>query len=185
MKAVKMSPSVRLSKTSAPKYLTSSMIRTNNKLNTNRFQNHTNMLNPSNLVRVPSLSSTILNQSLSKRFYATTSGAVLKANDDNFEEVVVNGSKQQPILVDCYADWCGPCRVLGPKLEALVAATNGAVKLAVVDVDENGEVASKLRVTSIPAVFAYHQGKVVDSFVGLLSDSNLNQFVQDIKSLKK
>ena len=84
---------------------------------------------------------------------------------------------------------CGPCKILGPKLERVVDASQGQVDLAIVDVDESQEVAEKLSVSSIPAVFAFHKGKIVGSFIGnqdqaqVKNKSNINLFFFSWKSL--
>jgi len=91
----------------------------------------------------------------------------------------------KPVIVDCKADWCGPCRVIGPKLSKAVGETNGAVELAIVDVDASPDIAEKLSVSGIPAVFGFHNGKKVDSFVGSLPDAQVTAFVDKMKALAK
>lgn len=98
--------------------------------------------------------------------------------DTTFERDVVERSRQVPVVVDLWAEWCGPCRTLGPVLEAAVASTGGAVELAKVDVDANPGVAAGFRVQSIPAVFALRDGQVVDSFIGALPEAQVREFVE-------
>ncbi len=97
--------------------------------------------------------------------------------DATFEEAVIARSAQVPVVVDLWAPWCGPCKTLGPILERVVAGTGGAVELAKVNVDENPRVSATFQVQSIPAVFALHDGKVVDEFIGALPEAQVAEFV--------
>lgn len=83
-----------------------------------------------------------------------------------------------PVILDLYADWCEPCKKLTPKLEKMVTAAKGAVRLAKVNVDTVPELAQALQVQSLPTVMLVHKGKLVDQFKGLPPDSQLQQFVQ-------
>ncbi len=98
--------------------------------------------------------------------------------DVTFERDVLARSAQVPVVVDLWAEWCGPCRTLGPILERVIGATGGKVELAKVDVDRNPMVASSFAVQSIPAVFALKGGQVVDSFVGALPERAVQEFVE-------
>lgn len=82
-----------------------------------------------------------------------------------------------PVVVDLWAEWCGPCKTLGPILEKVIADTKGAVKLVKVDVDQNPRVSQAFQVQSIPAVFAIREGKIVDSFTGALPEHQVREFV--------
>jgi len=101
----------------------------------------------------------------------------LDVTDATFQSAVYDRSFQVPVVVDLWAEWCGPCKQLGPVLERVVAATDGAVELAKVDVDASPQVASMFKVQSIPAVFAIAKGQVVDSFVGALPEARVSEFV--------
>lgn len=104
--------------------------------------------------------------------------------DATFERDVIERSRQVPVVVDLWAEWCGPCRTLGPILERVVTATNGAVALAKVDVDANPRVAATFQVQSIPAVYALRDGQVVDQFIGALPESQVRQFVDRLAPTK-
>lgn len=97
--------------------------------------------------------------------------------DASFAHDVLERSADVPVVVDLWAEWCGPCRTLGPILERVVAETGGKVELAKVDIDSNPQVAASFSVQSIPAVFAISGGKVVDSFVGALPEAAVREFV--------
>ena len=98
----------------------------------------------------------------------------------SFAADVLDASMAVPVIVDFWAPWCGPCKQLGPALERLVAAANGAVRLVKVNIDENPEIAQQLRIQSIPTVYAFKNGQPVDGFMGAIPDSQLSQFIQGL-----
>ena len=98
---------------------------------------------------------------------------MVDVTDATFSQEVMEASMTTPIVVDLWAEWCTPCKTLGPILEKVIGETNGAVILAKVDVDANPRVAQAFQVQSIPAVFAINEGKIVDSFTGALPDACL------------
>jgi len=94
-----------------------------------------------------------------------------------FAADVLEASREVPVIVDFWAPWCGPCKTLGPSLEAAVEAADGAVKLVKVNIDENPEIAQQLRIQSIPTVYAFKNGQPVDGFMGAIPDSQIKSFV--------
>ena len=98
-------------------------------------------------------------------------------SDAGFMTDVIEASKSQPVLVDFWATWCGPCRTLTPMIEKAVRAAGGAVKLVKIDVDKNPAYAGQLRVQSIPTVYAFVNGQPVDGFQGAVPDSQLKAFI--------
>jgi putative thioredoxin len=90
---------------------------------------------------------------------------------------------QVPVIVDFWAPWCGPCKQLGPLIEKVVKEAKGAVRLVKINVDESQQLAAQLRIQSIPAVYAFYQGRPVDGFVGAQPESQLKQFVQRLAKM--
>jgi putative thioredoxin len=108
---------------------------------------------------------------------------VKDATDQTFVADVMEASKQQPVLVDFWAPWCGPCKQLGPMIEKVVGEQNGKIKLVKVNIDENPQYAGQLRVQSIPAVFAFVDGRPVDGFMGALPESQIRQFISRLSKM--
>lgn len=101
-------------------------------------------------------------------------------SEADFMVEVVEASKTVPVIVDFWAPWCGPCKTLGPALEAAVTAARGAVKMAKVNVDENQMIAGQLQVQSIPTVYAFWQGQPIDGFQGAVPPSEIKAFVERV-----
>jgi len=109
---------------------------------------------------------------------APAAGELIKdVSEANFMAEVVEASQTVPVIVDFWAPWCGPCKTLGPALEAAVTRAKGAVKMAKVNVDENQMIAGQLQVQSIPAVFAFWKGQPIDGFQGAVAGSEIDAFV--------
>lgn len=106
--------------------------------------------------------------------------AYLDVTDATFQQDVIDRSTQVPVVVDLWADWCGPCKTLGPIIERVVDATQGKVVLAKVDVDKNPQIAQAFQVQSIPAVYALKDGKVVDGFIGAQPEQNVTAWVESL-----
>lgn len=102
----------------------------------------------------------------------------IDVTDATFERDVLERSAQVPVLVDLWAEWCGPCRMLGPILEKVVAEQDGRVDLVKLNVDENPQVAAAFQVQSIPMVVAIKDRKSVDGFIGAQGEPFVREFVQ-------
>ena len=106
--------------------------------------------------------------------------AYVDVTDANFETEVLERSKTVPVVVDLWAEWCGPCRTLGPIIEKVVDATGGKVVLAKVDTDANPAISQAFKVQSIPAVYALRDGAVIDGFVGAYPEHMVKEFVDGL-----
>jgi putative thioredoxin len=104
----------------------------------------------------------------------------MDATEQTFDDVVLARSHEVPVVVDFWAEWCGPCHALAPVLENAVAGRDGAVELVKVDVDANTELARQFGVSGIPAVKAFRDGRVVDEFVGAQSPTAVDTFLDAV-----
>lgn len=115
---------------------------------------------------------------------AEAPGALIRdVGEAEFMKEVIEASREVPVIVDFWAPWCGPCKTLGPALEAAVTAAKGKVRMAKVNVDENQMIAAQLRIQSIPTVYAFWQGKPVDGFQGAVAGSEIKAFVERVGAL--
>ncbi|HEY3798173.1 MAG TPA: co-chaperone YbbN [Caulobacteraceae bacterium] len=111
---------------------------------------------------------------------ATPGDLIKEGSDASFPADIVDASRDQPVIVDFWATWCGPCKTLGPALEKAVLAAKGKVKLVKIDIDKNPVYAGQLRVQSIPTVYAFVDGRPVDGFMGAVPESQLKAFVDKL-----
>jgi putative thioredoxin len=109
---------------------------------------------------------------------AANGDVVKDSNSQNFMKDVIEASRSQPVIVDFWAPWCGPCKQLGPIIERVVRAAGGKVRLVKINVDESPELAQQLRIQSIPMVYGFVQGQPVDGFAGALPESQIKAFVE-------
>jgi putative thioredoxin len=114
---------------------------------------------------------------------AAAAPIIKESSEATFMADVVEASQEVPVIVDFWAPWCGPCKTLGPALEAAVTAARGKVRMVKVNVDQNQMIAQQLRIQSIPTVYAFWQGRPVDAFQGALPASELKTFVDKLAAL--
>jgi putative thioredoxin len=111
---------------------------------------------------------------------AKPEGLVKDTTTQGFMKDVIEESKRQPVLVDFWAEWCGPCKQLGPVLEKAVGAAKGKVKLVKMDIDKHPAIPGQMGIQSIPAVIAFVNGQPADGFLGALPESQVNDFIARI-----
>ena len=109
-----------------------------------------------------------------------TTDLIVDTSDATFVHDVLERSKGIPVVVDFWAPWCGPCRVLSPILEKLAEEHRGEVQFGALNTDENPRVATQLKIEGIPAVFAFVNGQPVDKFVGALPEPSVREFIQKL-----
>ena len=109
---------------------------------------------------------------------AVAEGVVKDTTTQTFVKDVIEESRRQPVLVDFWAEWCGPCKQLTPILEKVVKAAKGKVKLVKMDIDKHPSIPGQLGIQSIPAVFAFVNGQPVDGFMGALPESQVTAFIE-------
>jgi len=107
-------------------------------------------------------------------------GLVKDTTTQGFMKDVIEESRRQPVLVDFWAEWCGPCKQLGPVLEKAVSAAKGKVKLVKMDIDKHPAIPGQMGIQSIPAVIAFVNGQPADGFLGALPESQVNDFIARI-----
>ncbi len=105
---------------------------------------------------------------------------IKESSDSEFITDVIETSNEYPVIVDFWAPWCGPCKNLTPNLEKIINSYNGKIKLVKINIDENQGVASQLRIQSIPAVFAFFQGKPLDGFMGAQTENQIKEFISNV-----
>ena len=108
------------------------------------------------------------------------SGVVIDVNENDFQQKVIDASNQVPVVVDLWAEWCGPCKQLSPVLEKIAAEFNGKFILAKVDIDKNQNIAAAFQVQSIPAVFAIIAGSAAPLFQGAMPESQVRQVLTEV-----
>jgi putative thioredoxin len=107
-------------------------------------------------------------------------GHVHDVTEQDFQEKVVERSKTVPVVVDFWAEWCGPCRTLGPALEEAVKGRHGEIELAKLDTDRNPRIAQEFQISSIPAVKAFKDGEVVAEFIGAIPPARIEAFLNEV-----
>ncbi len=102
----------------------------------------------------------------------------LQFTDENFEQEVVKS--EQPVLVDFWAEWCGPCKALGPVIDELATHYEGKAKVGKIDTDANREVSLQFQISAIPTVILFHKGEIAEKFVGLRSQKDFQTAIDKL-----
>src|SRR5947199_7008719 len=113
---------------------------------------------------------------------AATDGLIKDTTTQTFVKDVIEESKRQPVLIDFWAPWCGPCRQLTPMLEKAVRAAKGKVKLVKMNIDEHPTIPGQMGIQSIPAVIAFVNGQPADGFMGAVPESQVNAFINKVSA---
>lgn len=114
---------------------------------------------------------------------APAADLIKDGTEATFMADVIEASQEVPVIVDFWATWCGPCKTLGPALEAAVTAAKGKVRMVKIDVDKNQQIAAQMRIQSIPTVYAFFKGQPVDGFQGALPGSEIKAFIDKLSAL--
>ena len=108
---------------------------------------------------------------------------IIDVTEAEFNDQVIEASERKLIVVDFWAPWCGPCKQLTPILEKIISKSGDKITLVKINIDENQQIAAQLRIQSIPTVYTFFEGKVVDGFQGAKSNSEIIEFVKKAASL--